>query len=54
MQIDALNELPSEKRPPDMLVWSGKPEDVDKWIKDVFEHKKQPITSLVIKDSEIE
>lgn len=54
MQLDSLNELPEEKRPPDLLIWDGKPEDVNKWIKDVFSNKKQPITNLIIKESEIE
>ena len=54
MQIDSLNELPQEKRPPDLMIWDGKPEDIQKWLKDVFDNKKKPITTLVINESEIE
>lgn len=54
MQVDSISELPEEKRPPELMIWDGKPEEINKWIKDVFSNKKQPISTLVIKDSEIE
>ena len=57
MQIDSFNELPSEKRPPEKLVWEGTSEDIDKWLDEVFERqgtKKGNGIDLLISDEEIE
>ncbi len=57
MQVDSFNELPSEKRPPDKMVWEGSSEDIDKWLDDVFDRQKKNKGSgieLVISDEEIE
>jgi hypothetical protein len=55
LQVDSLNELPEEKRPPDLMIWSGRPEEISKWIKDVFSTKKKDnLSTLLIKDNEIE
>jgi len=40
LQIDNLNELPKEKRPPDKILWSGTPEDLDDWLDKVLPSKK--------------
>ena len=39
IQIDSLNELPKEKRPPDSIIWDGTQEDIDDWLDRVFERK---------------
>lgn len=57
MQVDSFNELPSEKRPPDKMVWEGSSEDIDKWLDDVFDRQKKNKGNgieLVISDEEIE
>lgn len=54
MQIDSLNELPEEKRPPESMIWDGKPEDINRWLKEVFKHKNLKENKIVIKDSDIE
>lgn len=56
-QIDSFNELPSDKRPPDRLVWWKAPEEIEKWFDRVFDRKKDdnPEESVfIIDDSEIE
>ncbi len=54
-QIDGLNELPKEKRPPERLIWEGTSEDIDNWLDRVFDSKStQTDTGLMIYDEEIE
>jgi len=36
MQIDNLSELPREKRPTDLIIWDGTPEELDAWIDKMF------------------
>lgn len=38
--VDNLSELQKEKRPPDRMIWYGKPEELDEWIDNVMGHKK--------------
>ena len=52
MQVDNLNELPKEKRPPEMMIWYGTSEDIDEWIERVFNKKESD--SLMIPISDIE
>jgi len=40
-QIDGYNELPSDKRPDESLIWDGTPEELDKWFDRVI-RKKEP------------
>ncbi len=57
-QIDNLNELPKEKRPPEAMIWDGNPEEMEEWLEKVFEtkenKKKQDKVILKIKDNEVE
>jgi hypothetical protein len=53
-QIDGLSELPLEKRPPELMIWDGDPEEIDSWIKSVLSGKKDSTVELSIKDWEIE
>jgi hypothetical protein len=39
-QIDNLNTLPKEKRPPDDMIWDGTSEDIDEWLNKVFDIKE--------------
>ena len=42
LQVDSLNELPKEKRPPDFVLWSSNPEDLDDWMENVvYDYKKK-------------
>lgn len=54
MQIDNINELPEEKRPPELMIWDGNPEEVSSWIKRAFEGKEEKEAKFVIPDSELE
>lgn len=36
-QIDNYNEIPKEKRPPDMMIWWGSPEDIEEWFDKVYD-----------------
>lgn len=41
LQVDSLVELPKEKRPPDSVLWSSNPEDLEKWMNEVvYDYKK--------------
>ena len=41
LQIDSLSELPREKRPPDNILWSDVPEDLEEWLDTVLETKSE-------------
>lgn len=41
LQIDSLNELEKNKRPPDSIVWDGTSEDLDNWLDSVFNRKEK-------------
>jgi len=47
-QIDNLNELPKEKRPPESMIWYGTSEDIDDWLERVFNKKQKQTTELII------
>lgn len=53
-QIDNLNELPAEKRPTEDIIWDGTPEEMEKWLDEVFNNKTQKDVTFSIKDSDIE
>ena len=42
IQIDNLNELPKEKRPPELMIWDGTSKDIENWYDKVFNRKKKP------------
>jgi hypothetical protein len=54
MQIDNLNELPKEKRPPDIMIWEGTSDEMESWIDKVFSGKQQTKANLVISEKDIE
>jgi len=48
-------ELPKDKRPPDIMIWDDRPEDIDDWIDKVYNTKKSNIDKPLMVDlSEIE
>jgi hypothetical protein len=52
-QIDNLNELPKEKRPPEDIIWEGTSEELDEWLEKVLGNKDKDSTiKLSIKDIE--
>jgi len=51
-QIDALNELPKEKRPPDKILWDGTSEELDEWLEKVLDHKTKQDVDILISDVE--
>jgi hypothetical protein len=53
-QIDSLNELPKEKRPPERLIWEGTTDDLDEWLDRVLYKREKPDFEFVIDDNEIE
>lgn len=52
-QIDNLNELPKEKRPPDYIIWDGTSEDMSEWLDKVLGDRKVK-TDVEILISDIE
>jgi len=55
-QIDGLNELSSDKRPPESIIWDGTPEEMEDWLNKVFDTKKKEQAEITfqIKDTDIE
>jgi type II secretory pathway component PulL len=54
MQLDNLNQLPKEKRPPEWMIWDSPPEEIEKWLDRVYDKKKENTTEVFITESEIE
>ncbi len=48
MQIDGLNELPKDKKPPDYILWSNNSKLLDDWIDRVLYNKKEERESKVM------
>ncbi|MGQ9642361.1 MAG: hypothetical protein ACUVT3_00720 [Ignavibacterium sp.] len=51
MQVDSLNSLPEDKRPPDTIIWWSPPEELNRWINSVIKNQSNGIT---ISESEVE
>lgn len=54
MQIDNLNELPKDKRPPEIMIWEGTSDEIEHWIDRVFAGKQYGKANLIIDESKIE
>lgn len=52
LQVDGLNELPKDKRPPDDIIWNGSTEELDSWIDRVFSRQGDNKATLLISDIE--
>jgi hypothetical protein len=53
VQLDSFQEIPSEKRPPDDIIWDGTPEEMDDWFDKVFNRKnKQRPDEIILNISE--
>lgn len=52
MQIDNLNELPKEKRPPESIIWDGTSDDIEEWLERVFSPKEQSTVDMLLDDVE--
>jgi hypothetical protein len=53
LQLDSLNELPAEKRPPDDILWEGTAEEIDEWLERVFNKKESTGIDVEIADGDI-
>ncbi len=53
-QIDSLNELGKDKRPPESMIWDGEPEELEEWLDNLFGDRKQNEFTLDVKADEIE
>jgi hypothetical protein len=54
-QIDNLNELPKDKKPPDSLIWGDDSDALDDWLDRMFDPKKGDNNiEFTIKPGEIE
>ena len=54
-QIDNLNELPKEKRPPQDVIWDGTSDDMDEWLETVLSsgsNKKTTEVQFIVDDIE--
>jgi len=51
-QMNALNELPSERRPPDLMIWDGSPEELDEWLEEVLSGKRKQTAEFFISNVE--
>jgi hypothetical protein len=54
MQIDSFNELPSEKKPPEYLIWLGNSDEIEQWLDRIVSGKEQPNIELMIDENEVE
>ena len=47
-QVDGFNELPKDKRPPELMIWDGTPEEINERLEEVFSGKSSPVANIVI------
>lgn len=40
LQVSSLQEIPKEKRPPELTIWDGTSEDIEEWIDRVYGTKE--------------
>ena len=52
-QIDNLNELPKEKRPPTEIIWDGTSDELEEWLESVLSSpKNKKEVEFIINDIE--
>lgn len=53
IQVDALSELPKDKRPTDRMIWDGNPEELEDWLDRIYDSKRPNTIEFDINESEI-
>jgi hypothetical protein len=53
-QLDNLNELPKDKKPPESIIWDGDSDELEEWLENAFSDKKDNKIEFNLKPSEIE
>ncbi len=53
MQIDNLNELPKDKRPPEKMIWDGGSNELDRWLDRVMSGKQDTVFEFDIDEKDI-
>ena len=51
-QVDNINELPEEKRPPELMVWDGNVDDLNDWIDNALSGKQSTTADFIIDNVE--
>jgi len=55
IQVSNLQEIPKDKRPPDLMIWDKPNEDIDEWLELVYDRKEKSASNefqIEIKDIE--
>jgi hypothetical protein len=53
MQVDSINELPNDRRPPDVVIWWRPQEELERWINNALKLDDKS-SDIFISESEIE
>lgn len=53
IQVDALAEVPKDKRPTDRMVWDGDSEELESWLDNMYNSKKQNVVDFEIDEGDI-
>ena len=51
-QVDNINELPEEKRPPELMIWDGNVDELNEWISNTLSGKRKSTADIVIDNVE--
>ncbi len=51
-QVDNINELPEEKRPPELMIWDGTVDELNDWIDNTLSGKQKSTADVVIENVE--
>lgn len=51
-QVDNINELPEEKRPPELMIWDGNVDELNEWINNTLSGKRKSTADIVIDNVE--
>ena len=50
--MDNINELPEEKRPPELMIWDGTVDELNDWIDNTLSGKQKSTADVVIENVE--
>jgi hypothetical protein len=50
--VDNINELPEEKRPPELMIWDGSVDELNEWIDNTLSRKQRSTADIVIDNVE--
>jgi hypothetical protein len=51
-QVDNINELPEDKRPPELMIWDGTVDEIESWINNSMSGKQSNTADIYVENIE--